>query len=104
MKAVERIEIVVDAVHVPEVLRALKRVGATGWSIVKGLEGAGDRGEQFADDVTGVTSNQLVQTTLDPAVVPQLAALLEPLLERVGGVFIATPARAMVRTPRARRG
>jgi hypothetical protein len=104
VKPVERIEIVVAAVHVPEVLHALRRVGATGWSIVKGLEGAGDRGDQLADDVTGTTSNHLVQTTLDSAAVPLLAAALGPLLERAGGVLIATPARAIVHPPRSARG
>jgi|GEM_PF-3935449 len=95
MKNIERIEIVVDAYHVREITRVLGKHGVSGWSVVRDLAGAGNRGDQLADEITGVSSNHMILTTVDPEILDALAADVQVLLNRFGGVMIALPGRAI---------
>lgn len=95
MKRIERIEIVVDAYHVREITRALQKHGVPGWSVVRDVTGAGNRGNQLADEITGVSSNHMILTTVEPELVDAIAATVGPLLDRFGGVMIAMPGRAI---------
>ncbi|QDU85092.1 hypothetical protein Pla163_22170 [Planctomycetes bacterium Pla163] len=96
MKPIERLEITVDAYHVREVTRVLQRHGVRGWSIVRDVAGAGNRGDQLADDVAGVSNNHMILTTVEPERLEALAADLKPLIVRFGAVFIALPGRAIL--------
>lgn len=95
MKTIERLEIVVDAYHVRAIETVLEKHGVPGWSVVRDLAGAGNRGDQLADDVTGVSSNHMILTTVDPEVLDALVADVQVLLDRFGGVLIALPGRAI---------
>jgi len=92
MIAVKRLEIVVDALHGERITDLLGRHGLTGWTLVRGAKGAGERGRQHADEITGVSSNHLIITTCPP---DRLDALLEDLrgmLERYGGMCLVSDA------------
>lgn len=93
MIAIKRLELVVDAPHATQVLEVLQRHGLTGWSILRGVTGAGERGRQHGDDLTGVSSNHLILTTCAPE---KLAPLLEDLrvvLARAGGMCLVSDAQ-----------
>ena len=88
MIRVKRLEIVVDAPHSPRVTEVLDRHGLTGWSIVRDVTGAGERGRQLADDLTGVSSNHLILTTCTPEALPALVEDLRAVLVRAGGMCL----------------
>ena len=92
MIPVKRLEIVVDATQAQRVTELLERHGLTGWSLVRNVTGAGERGRQFGDEVTGVCSNALIVTTCPPAQLPELLEVLRSLLVRSGGMCLVSDA------------
>lgn len=93
MKQVQRIEIVIDAHHSARALRLLAQLGLEGYTLIRGVSGAGERGSQFGDDITGVNNNHYILTTCPPEMLDQVGEALRPLLRRVGGVCLVSEAR-----------
>jgi hypothetical protein len=92
MIPVKRLEIVVDAPHSGHVITVLGRHGLTGWSVVQNVTGAGERGNQYGDDLTGVSSNHMIVTTCAEGELPALAGDLRVLLDRIGGICLVSDA------------
>jgi len=92
MIPVKRIEIVVDAPHSERIRDALLRHGLTGWTLVRDVTGAGERGRQHGDGITGVSSNHLIVTTCPPEKLDDLMEDLRVLLARYGGMCLVSDA------------
>ena len=92
MIPVKRIEIVVDAPHGPRVTELLERHGLRGWSRVSGVAGSGERGRQLGDEITGVSSNQLILTTCPAARLDALLEELRGMLAQTGGMCLVSDA------------
>ena len=90
---VKRLEIVVDAPHSEQVTKVLEAHGLTGWTIVRGAMGKGERGHQLGDELTGVSSNHVIVTTCEPAHLDGLVEELRTLLTRCGGMCLVSDAR-----------
>lgn len=93
MQEVHRIEIVVDASHSPRVIRLLNEHGLKGYTLIKGVVGVGERGEQWGDEITGVSNNNYLLTTCPPDRLEALTTDLRPILKRVGGICLVSDAR-----------
>ena len=76
MNPVKRLEIVIDAPYSQRVTRLLVTHGLSGWTLLRGASGKGDRGEREADEITGIASNNVIVTACPPE---SLDALLEDL-------------------------
>ena len=97
MEEVKRVEIVVDALHFDDVVEAIEGVGLKGWTRIRGVLGSGERGMQYADELTRVSDNNLLLTTCRPDQLDALEEALRPLLKRYGGVCLVSDARWLVR-------
>jgi len=92
MIPVKRVEIVVGARHSERVTELLEAHGLDGWTLVRDAAGTGERGPQYDDELSGVSSNHWILTTC-PA--DRLATLAEPLravLKRHGGICLVSDA------------
>ena len=92
MTEVKRLEIVVDAPHGPRIVELLTRHRIKGWTVIPNVTGSGDRGLQYGDELTGVSSNQLIVTTCPPESLDALLADLRRLLARSGGTCLVSDA------------
>jgi hypothetical protein len=92
MIPVKRLEIVVDATYSPRIVKLLGEHGLTGWTLLRGASGAGDRGPRLADDITGVMSNHVILTTCPPEALDALLEELRGLLVRYGGMCLISDA------------
>ena len=92
MISVKRLEIVVAAPHSERVLALLASHSLTGWSLLRGVSGAGERGRQHGDEITGVSSNHLIVTTCPPEQLDALMQELRELLSRFGGMCLVSDA------------
>lgn len=97
MENVVRLEIVVDAPHSGRVIEVLEEVGLTRYTLIRGAAGAGERGAQLGDDITGVSNNHYLLTTCPPDRLEAVSAALRPLLRRVGGMCLISEARRLLR-------
>jgi len=96
MKAVHRIEIVVDAPHSDRVIACLARVGVEGYTLIRGASGSGERGVQLGDELTGVFNNHYILTTCPSEQLEALSEALRPILKRVGGICLVSDARSLL--------
>ena len=92
MIPVKRIEIVVNAPYSPRIIKVLERHGLGGWSIIRHITGSGERGSQWGDELTGVSSNNMIVTTCAPDKLDALMADLGTLLTRAGGICMVSDA------------
>jgi hypothetical protein len=93
MKSIERIEVVIDALHAPTVVEVLERHGLKGWTQLRVAAGSGERGVRRDDELSGASTNSLLISTCPSDRLDALAEDLRPLLRRYGGVCLVTQAR-----------
>lgn len=93
MEAVKRIEIITDSLELRELLALLKACGVSGYSVFHHVTGAGERGEQRDDELTGASANACVLTACPPAQVPAIVEAVRPVLKRRGGVCLVSDAQ-----------
>jgi hypothetical protein len=93
VETVHRIEIVVDAAHSRRVIELLRAVRIKGYTLIRGVSGAGERGIQLGDDITGVSTNHYLLTTCPPQRLEEFTEALRPLLRQVGGICLVSEAR-----------
>jgi nitrogen regulatory protein PII len=96
MKPVKRVEVVVDTLAVPRVLRALESCGVSGWTVVREVQGRGDRGLREGDELTGISGNGYVLTACDADDLPRVAEAIRPILRTFGGVCLISDAAWLV--------
>ncbi len=95
MKPVKRIEIVVPEHVLREVLELVDRHAPSGYTVTRGLSGTGHRGVQSGDGIVAEFSNAAVLVACDPGVAQPLLEALRPLLERYGGLCLASDAQSL---------
>ncbi len=92
MQPVKRVEFVVDALEVPNLLRVLEQHGVSGYTIIPEVTGKGERGERRGDEPSGVFKNSYVLTTCDAAQLSDLVEATRPILRRRGGICLVSDA------------
>lgn len=96
MEAVKRIEIITSAPEMREVCRALEALGITGYSVVHGVTGRGERGVQSGDELTGVFTNSLLLTACPPARLIEIVEAVRPILKKRGGICLVSDAQWVI--------
>jgi len=92
MNQVKRIELVIDAAHTPELIKAIKASGATGFTLVRDVQGSGDRGDRMGDELGNVYRNCYVVVAAGEAVAEKIVAAAQPLITRHGGMCLVSDA------------
>jgi nitrogen regulatory protein PII len=92
MQPCKRIEIVIEQRLLDRTIAALDGAGATGYTVVRGISGRGDRGRRGGDEVTDVFTNCLIVVACDHAQLQALVESVRPLLTTSGGVCLISDA------------
>ena len=92
MTQIKRIEIVIDAAHTPELVATVKRAGATGYTLIKDVQGSGDRGDRSGDGLGNVYRNCYLLVASDEATTEAIVEATRPLIERHGGMCLVCDA------------
>lgn len=90
MTPMKRLEIVVDTLHLNRLLTKLRQAGATGYTVLPNASGFGDRGDQRADDPSGVSTNACVMLAVPMENAPQVIEAARLALRKYGGVCIVS--------------
>ncbi len=96
MRQVKRIEIVIDSVELPKLLKLLDARGVSGYTVIRDVAGKGGRGERMGDDLTDVFRNSYVMTACPESQLAEVVEGVRPLLERFGGVCLVSDAQWLI--------
>lgn len=90
MKPMKRLEIVVDTLHLSRLLSRLREAGASGYTVLPNASGFGDRGDQRADDVSGVSTNSYVLLAVPVEDAPRVIEAARLGLRKHGGICLVS--------------
>ena len=90
LQSVKKVEIIVSYLEVPAVLRILKNNSIEGYTVINNVSGSGEHGYS-GDDLITNSYIMIICTKLEMA--EQLSIAMQPLLKKLGGIFIVTDAQ-----------
>ena len=96
MKPVKRIEIIIDAPEVPELVATLRAQGVSGYSVFSAVTGGGERGERRNDEPGGGSGNACILTAVPAEDVAPLIEAVRPILKRRGGICLVSDAEWLI--------
>ena len=96
MMPVKRIEIIIDALELPDVLEKLEAAGVSGYTVIKDATGKGERGTRAGGELSGTFINSYVMTACAPKQVEPVVESLRPILKRFGGVCLVSDAEWLI--------
>ncbi len=95
MEAVKRIEIVMPEFLVDDVVATLARHDVGAYSVVRGVAGRGERGEQDGRSGEATFANAMIVVACPPSRTTAFLEDLRPLLKRYGGVCLVSDAMSL---------
>ncbi len=96
MQPVKRVEIVADSVELPELVAVVERAGASGYTVIREVQGQGGRGLRANDTVTEVFKNSYLLVACPPDVAARIVEQVRPLLKHYGGICLVSDAQYIV--------
>lgn len=93
MKPCKRLEIVIEHSVAARLASRLDEAKVTGYTVIPGASGRGDRGTRRNDDPTGTLSNCIFIIACETqAEAESITELVRPLLSRSGGICLVSDA------------
>lgn len=93
MKPCKRIEIVIEQPMAPRLKKQLDQIGVSGYTIIPGASGRGDRGRRRKDDPTGTFVNCVfIVACENDEEANRVVDEVRPLLSRSGGICLVSDA------------
>ena len=90
LQSVKKIEIIVSYLEVSAVVKILKKNEIKRYTVINNLSGSGEHGYS-GDDLITNSYIMIICTELEMA--EQLSTAMQPLLKKLGGIFIVTDAQ-----------
>lgn len=90
MKDMKKVELVIEAVYVPRLIKLFKKHGISGYTIIKDVEGYGEHGLKTVDGITGISSNNYIFTVCEADKYKDMDTDIRKFLEMYGGKCILT--------------
>jgi nitrogen regulatory protein PII len=89
LQAVKKVEIIVNYLEVSAVLKILKKNSVKNYTVINNVSGSGEHGYS-GDDLITNSYIMIICTELEMST--QLSKAIEPLLKKLGGIFIVSDA------------
>lgn len=82
----KKVEIIIEVVKIPKIIRIIDTLGLSGYSIIHNVEGRGVHGIRDAQEVADVLSNDYVLVICSIDQVALLVQEIAPILKKYGGI------------------
>jgi len=86
----KKVEIVIEAVMLKEVIAIIDRAGAGGYTILPSVTGRGHRGHRGGFGLTNVFHNTMIFTLVDEETAIKISQKVKKLIQNYAGVVIIT--------------
>lgn len=90
LQSVKKIEIIVSELEVSAVLKILKKNSIKDYTVINNVSGSGEHGYS-GDDL--ITNSYIMIICIDLEMAERLSTAMQPLLKKLGGIFIVTDAQ-----------
>ena len=91
-KKMKKVEIVIEAVMLKEVISIIDQAGAGGYTILPSVTGRGHRGPRSGFGLTNVFHNTMVFTLVDEETALKISQKIKKLIQNYAGVVIISDA------------
>ena len=92
MKAVKKVEVVVDAQEIPHLLDQLSEIDIKAYTVIREAHGKGDRGTRGGEFFLGAFDNSYVMIACSEDQAERIVEAVRPLIERIGGICLVSDA------------
>ena len=96
MQPVKRVEIIVSSVELNHVLAEIEACGASGYTVVREIEGKGHRGIRDGADLSDAFRNTMILTACSAEQSKMLVEAIRQILKKRGGVCLVSDAAWVV--------
>ena len=96
MRAVKKVEIIVNSFELQNIVLALEKAGVSAYSVIKDVTGRDERGVRNDDELTGVFKNVLVMTVCSEEQLSSVVEVVSPILKRYGGKCLISDAQLLI--------
>ena len=96
MKTVKRIEIIIETIEFPHILKLLEGLGIVGYTVIHHVVGQGHRGSRPADQPTDALSNSYILVVCEPSSAKSVAETLRPILRKYGGLCLMSDVESVI--------
>ena len=96
MKHLKRVEIVTGALEAPKVVQILDEYNITGYTMIKNVEGRGDKGIQDGQGLHSAFQNIYLMVACSEDEVKSFTEPLRALLKKSGGVCLVSDAEWLI--------
>ena len=86
----KRVEIVVEAIKLQQVLKVIDHAGASGYTVLPSVTGRGHRGQRAGGALTDLFKNSIVITLVDEAVAEQILREMKQLIQNYAGIVVVS--------------
>ncbi len=87
MKAAKKIEIIIESIQLPKLVRLMNKLELPGYSIIHDVTGHGSHGDHDAEDqLTEVLTNSYITVICDEEQSQKLIEQVKPKLAKYGGI------------------
>lgn len=93
MEPIGRLEIVTASSEIDPLCAYLEELGAPGFTVIREVEGKGDRGSRSGDEMTDAFKNGTILVACDLALAEEIAEKIDPVIRRHGGICLLSEAR-----------
>lgn len=90
MKSVKRVEFIIDAHEIDNILASLAKENITSYTVIKGAYGSGDHGMRGADIFSDSLSYVLIACSEDEVKI--IVEKVQPVLKSLGGICLISDA------------
>ena len=90
LQAVKKVEIIVNYLEVPAVIKILNKNLINNYTVINNVSGSGEHGYS-GDDL--ITNSYIMIICTDLEIAEQLSNAMQPLLKKLGGIFIVSDAQ-----------
>ena len=92
MKPVKRVELVVDALQVPDLLESLADIDINAYTVIREAHGKGERGTRGGDAFSGAFDNSYIVIACNEEESHKIVETVRPMLKRLGGICLVSDA------------
>lgn len=92
MTPIKKVEIIVDSVELEKLKSILDKRGIKSYTIIKNIQGKGDRGVKSGDGLTDVFNNVYVMIACTDEEINLFVEDVRKILRKLGGICLITEA------------